>query len=226
MKSRESEISENLAAVEERIAIALQQSNRRREEITLIAVTKFFPLSDLEILYGLGLRNFGENRDQEGSAKASEMPSDISWHFQGQIQSKKIPSIIEWARVIHSLDSLEHGKKFNQRLSELGQSREFFLQVNLEPERSDRGGVALAKVEDFFNSVREFSHLTIMGLMSVPPVDLPPRAAFDDVASMAAQLGLGWLSLGMSNDFEDAILSGATHIRVGSSILGSRPTPA
>jgi len=226
MKSRESEISENLAAVEERIAIALQQSNRRREEITLIAVTKFFPLSDLEILYGLGLRNFGENRDQEGSAKASELPSDISWHFQGQIQSKKIPSIIEWARVIHSLDSLEHGKKFNQRLSELGQSREFFLQVNLEPERSDRGGVALAKVEDFFNSVREFSHLTIMGLMSVPPVDLPPRAAFDDVASMAAQLGLGWLSLGMSNDFEDAILSGATHIRVGSSILGSRPTPA
>lgn len=226
MKSRDLEISENLAVVEERIAIALQQSNRRREEITLIAVTKFFPLSDLEILYGLGLRNFGENRDQEGSAKASELPSDISWHFQGQIQSKKIPSIIEWARVIHSLDSLEHGKKFNQRLSELGQSREFFLQVNLEPERSDRGGVALAKAEDFFNSVQEFSHLTIMGLMSVPPMDLPPRAAFDDVASMAAQLGLGSLSLGMSNDFEDAILAGATHIRVGSSILGSRPTPA
>lgn len=226
MKSRDLEISENLAVVEERIAIALQQSNRRREEITLIAVTKFFPLSDLEILYGLGLRNFGENRDQEGSAKASELPSDISWHFQGQIQSKKIPSIIEWARVIHSLDSLEHGKKFNQRLSELGQSREFFLQVNLEPKRSDRGGVALAKAEDFFNSVQEFSHLTIMGLMSVPPMDLPPRAAFDDVASMAAQLGLGSLSLGMSNDFEDAILAGATHIRVGSSILGSRPTPA
>lgn len=226
MKSRDLEISENLAVVEERIAIALQQSNRRREEITLIAVTKFFPLSDLEILYGLGLRNFGENRDQEGSAKASELPSDISWHFQGQIQSKKIPSIIEWARVIHSLDSLEHGKKFNQRLSELGQSREFFLQVNLEPERSDRGGVALAKAEDFFNSVQEFSHLTIMGLMSVPPVDMPPRKAFDDVASMAAQLGLGSLSLGMSNDFEDAILAGATHIRVGSSILGSRPTPA
>jgi pyridoxal phosphate enzyme (YggS family) len=226
VKSRDLEISENLAVVEERIAIALQQSNRRREEITLIAVTKFFPLSDLEILYGLGLRNFGENRDQEGSAKASELPSDISWHFQGQIQSKKIPSIIEWARVIHSLDSLEHGKKFNQRLSELGQSREFFLQVNLEPERSDRGGVALAKAEDFFNSVQEFSHLTIMGLMSVPPMDLPPQAAFDDVASMAAQLGLGSLSLGMSNDFEDAILAGATHIRVGSSILGSRPTPA
>jgi pyridoxal phosphate enzyme (YggS family) len=226
VKSRDLEISENLAVVEERIAIALQQSNRRREEITLIAVTKFFPLSDLEILYGLGLRNFGENRDQEGSAKASELPSDISWHFQGQIQSKKIPSIIEWARVIHSLDSLEHGKKFNQRLSELGESREFFVQLNLEPERSDRGGVALAKAEDFFNSVQEFSHLTIMGLMSVPPMDLPPRAAFDDVASMAAQLGLGSLSLGMSNDFEDAILAGATHIRVGSSILGSRPTPA
>jgi pyridoxal phosphate enzyme (YggS family) len=226
MKSRALEISENLAAVEERIGRALQESNRRRDEISLIAVTKFFPLSDLEILYGLGLRNFGENRDQEGSAKANELPSDISWHFQGQIQSKKIPSIIEWARVIHSLDSLEHGRKFNQRLNELDQSREFFIQVNLEPVRSDRGGVALTEVEDFFNSVGEFSHLKIMGLMSVPPVDLPPRAAFDDVASMAEQLGLGSLSLGMSNDFEDAILAGATHIRVGSSILGSRPTPA
>jgi len=226
VKSRDLEISENLAVVEERIAIALQQSNRRREEITLIAVTKFFPLSDLEILYGLGLRNFGENRDQEGSSKASQLPSDILWHFQGQIQSKKIPSIIEWARVIHSLDSLEHGKKFNQRLSELGQSREFFLQVNLEPERSDRGGVAPAEVENFINSVREFSHLKIVGLMSVPPVDMPPRKAFDNVASIAAQVGVNSLSLGMSNDFEDAILAGATHIRVGSSILGSRPTPA
>ena len=226
MKSRDLEISENLAVVEERIAIALQQSNRRREEITLIAVTKFFPISDLEILHRLGLRNFGENRDQEGSVKASQLPSDILWHFQGQIQSKKIPSIIEWARVIHSLDSLEHGKKFNQRLSELGESREFFVQLNLEPERSDRGGVAPAKVEDFINSVRELSHLKIVGLMSVPPLDMPPRKAFDDVASIAAQVGVNSLSLGMSNDFEDAILAGATHIRVGSSILGSRPTPA
>ena len=226
MKSRELEISENLAVVEERIAIALQQSNRRREEITLIAVTKFFPISDLEILHRLGLRNFGENRDQEGSSKASQLPSDILWHFQGQIQSKKIPSIIEWARVIHSLDSLEHGKKFNQRLSELGESREFFVQLNLEPERSDRGGVAPAEVENFINLVREFSHLKIVGLMSVPPVDMPPRKAFDDVASIAAQVGVNSLSLGMSNDFEDAILAGATHIRVGSSILGSRPTPA
>jgi pyridoxal phosphate enzyme (YggS family) len=226
MKSRESEISEKLAMVEERIAAALQASHRKREEITLIAVTKFFPISDLEILQRLGLRNFGENRDQEGSSKASQLPSDILWHFQGQIQSKKIPSIIEWARVIHSLDSLEHGKKFNQRLSELGESREFFVQLNLEPERSDRGGVAPAEVENFINSVREFAHLKIVGLMSVPPMDMPPRKAFDDVASIAAQVGVNSLSLGMSNDFEDAILAGATHIRVGSSILGSRPTPA
>jgi PLP dependent protein len=226
MKSREVEISENLAVVEERIASALQQSNRRREEITLIAVTKFFPKSDLEILYGLGQRNFGENRDQEGSAKASELPSDIVWHFQGQLQSKKISSIIDWARVIHSLDSLDHARKFNQRLMELGESREFFLQVNLEPDRTDRGGLALEKIEDFLNSVGELSHLEVIGLMSVPPLGLPPRKAFDDVASIAGKVGLGSLSLGMSNDFEDAILAGATHIRVGSSILGSRPTPA
>ena len=150
MKSREVEISENLAVVEERIASALQQSNRRREEITLIAVTKFFPKSDLEILYGLGQRNFGENRDQEGSAKASELPSDIVWHFQGQLQSKKISSIIDWARVIHSLDSLDHARKFNQRLMGLGARRAFFLQVHLETARTDRGGGALEKSEDYF----------------------------------------------------------------------------
>jgi pyridoxal phosphate enzyme (YggS family) len=226
MKSRALEISENLASVEERIGRALQESNRRRDEIALIAVTKFFPLSDLEILYGLGLRNFGENRDQEGSAKANELPSDISWHFQGQIQSKKIPSIIEWARVIHSLDSLEHARKFNQRLKEMEQSREFFLQLNLEPDRTDRGGLPADQVEGFLNASREFSQVKIVGLMSVPPLDKSPAQAFAEVASIAHTLELSSLSLGMSNDFEDAIVAGATHIRVGSSILGSRPTPA
>jgi len=226
MKSRESEISENLEAVEVRIARALKESHRSREEITLIAVTKFFPRSDLEILYGLGLRNFGENRDQEGSAKAIELPTDISWHFQGQVQSKKIPSIIEWARVIHSLDSIEHAMKFNQRLKEMGQSREFFLQLNLEPDRTDRGGLPADQVEGFLNASREFSQVKIVGLMSVPPLDKSPAQAFAEVASIAHTLELPSLSLGMSNDFEDAIVAGATHIRVGSSILGSRPTPA
>jgi pyridoxal phosphate enzyme (YggS family) len=226
MKSRESEISENLEAVEARIARALKESHRSREEITLIAVTKFFPRSDLEILYGLGLRNFGENRDQEGSAKAIELPTDISWHFQGQVQSKKIPSIIEWARVIHSLDSIEHAMKFNQRLKEMGQSREFFLQLNLEPDRTDRGGLPADQVEGFLNASREFSQVKIVGLMSVPPLDKSPAQAFAEVASIAHTLELPSLSLGMSNDFEDAIVAGATHIRVGSSILGSRPTPA
>ena len=226
MKSRESEISENLKTVEARIAGALKESHRSREEITLIAVTKFFPRSDLEILYGLGLRNFGENRDQEGSAKAIELPADISWHFQGQIQSKKIPSIIEWARVIHSLDSIEHAMKFNQRLNEMGQSREFFLQLNLEPDRTDRGGLPADQVEGFLDAAREYSQVKIVGLMCVPPLDKSPGQAFAEVASIAHTLELPSLSLGMSNDFEDAIMAGATHIRVGSSILGSRPTPA
>jgi len=221
--TRRSDLLENLAAVEARIENALAIADRSRDEITLIAVTKFFPASDVEILYESGLRHFGENRDDEGAAKSALLPGDAHWHFQGQIQSRKIPSILRWSRTIHSLDSLDHAAKCSRILAESGDSREFFLQVNLEPDRADRGGIALDEIDSFHRGVHELPGMNVIGLMSVLPLTANPESAFNEIARRSREMGLPSLSLGMSGDFEAAIVAGATHIRVGSSILGSRP---
>lgn len=223
MSDRAFELAEKLRAVEERISTAAKSAGRSRSDITLIAVTKFFPASDARILYDCGVRNFGENRDQEGAEKSSLVPPDSNWHFQGQIQGRKINSIISWAQVIHSLDSQAHAQKFNRRLEEIGESRDFFLQVNLEPERLDRGGVAPSLVGKFLQEVEGLGALRIIGLMTVLPIEMDIEAGFTEVAALQRANGLPALSIGMSNDFEAAIRAGATHIRVGSSILGSRP---
>lgn len=223
MSDRAFELAENLRAVEERISTAAKSAGRSRSDITLIAVTKFFPASDARILYDCGVRNFGENRDQEGAEKSLLLPPDSCWHFQGQVQGRKINSIISWARVIHSLDSQAHAQKFNRRLEEMGESRDFFLQVNLEPERLDRGGVAPSLVGKFLQEVEGLGALRIIGLMTVLPIEMDIAAGFTEVAALQRANGLPALSIGMSNDFETAIRAGATHIRVGSSILGSRP---
>jgi len=214
--SRKAELEVNLRMVEGRIGEALRKSERSRDEITLVVVTKTFPVQDVQLLYELGVREFGENRDQEGSAKAPLLPHDAHWHFQGQIQSRKLPSILNWARTIHSIDSLEHARKIHNR----GVSgHEFFLQVNCEEAAAHRGGVQVADIERFLNE----SPLHISGLMVVPPLDSDPRKIFSEIAHLAKGLSLQKISMGMSGDFEVAIEEGATHIRVGSSILGSRP---
>ena len=111
---RVDEIRENLDTVRAKIDAAAAKAGRSTDEITLIAVTKSFPLSDLEILYSLGVRQFGENRDQEASSKVEQLPSDINWHFQGQIQSNKLKSITSWASYIHSVDQLKYAQIISQ----------------------------------------------------------------------------------------------------------------
>ena len=113
MNQRRLEIESNLVEVEKRIAKALEGTGREREEVTLIVVTKTYPVEDVFLLYDLGVRNFGENRDQEGAAKSPQLPNDASWHFQGQIQGRKISSINEWSDVIHSLDIGDHAEELN-----------------------------------------------------------------------------------------------------------------
>jgi pyridoxal phosphate enzyme (YggS family) len=227
--SRPQEISTALKSVQERIEIAAVGAGRDPGDIRLIAVTKNFPLNDAQILYELGLRDFGENRDQEGALKSEQLPTDLRWHFQGQIQSRKIKSISTWADTVHSLDSLEHARKFAALPA--GTTKEFFVQINLEPERLDRGGVALGELDNFLIELTEGLELKPAGLMTVAPIALPPLEAF--LALRKAQEerlerfpSLTSLSMGMSGDFEDAIRAGATHLRIGSSILGSRGLPA
>lgn len=215
-EDRKTELNANLLEVEERIETACTRSGRSRSDVTLVVVTKTFPVSDVQLLYELGVRHFGENRDQEGSEKAPSLPSDAHWHFQGQIQGRKIPSILGWAKTIHSLDSLEHAQKFLDRGLV---DHEFFLQVNCEEAAEHRGGVQISEVQSFLTQ----SPVKISGLMVVPPLTSEPRKIFSDIADLAGKNSISKLSMGMSGDYEVAIEEGATHIRVGSSILGSRP---
>ncbi len=220
MSDRKAEISRNLQEVKERINGAAKSVNRDPNEIQLIVVTKTFPISDIEILRDLGESNFGENRDQEAGPKAQTIPA--IWHFQGQIQSNKIKSICEWADVIHSISSEKEILKFAQS----ARKHQVFLQVSLDGQVG-RGGASPADLAQLADLVNESNNLDLLGLMAVAPLGVEPDKAFADLA----QINQGFtgqfpnskfLSAGMSGDFEAAIKNGATHIRVGSSILGSR----
>jgi pyridoxal phosphate enzyme (YggS family) len=220
MSNRKAEIAKNLQAVRDRINSAARSANRDPAEIELIVVTKTFPISDIEILRELGELNFGENRDQEAAPKAQVIKA--TWHFQGQIQSNKIKSICEWADVIHSISSEKEILKFAQSL----RKHQVFLQVSLDGELG-RGGANPADLAALAELVNESNNLELLGLMAVAPLGVDPEKAFAHLA----QINQGfksqfpnsrYLSAGMSGDFEAAIKFGATHIRVGSSILGSR----
>jgi pyridoxal phosphate enzyme (YggS family) len=177
---RHEEIAANLAAVESQIQSACDEAARARSEITLVAVTKTFPVEDAQILYDLGLRHFGENRDQEGAAKAPILPDDVVWHFQGQIQSKKIKSIVEWADLIHSVDDLDHALKISQRAPGF----EVLVQVDLDPDSSEvRGGVRPDRLPEFLDRIGALD-LLISGLMTVAPLGVEPARAFADLAEI------------------------------------------
>jgi pyridoxal phosphate enzyme (YggS family) len=222
---RKSEISTNLSTVTERITAAAKKVNRNPSDIKLIVVTKTFPITDLQFLYDLGIRDFGENRDQEASQKVSELPSDINWHFQGQIQSNKLKSITSWASYIHSVDQLKYAKMISEFAGD--QNKSIFLQLSLDAIPESRGGVDPSKLHELASELSHFSNLNLMGLMAVAPLDESTDQAFARL-SKYHQLFVEhfpeakFLSAGMSGDYESAILHGATHIRIGSSILGNR----
>ena len=213
--NRMEEISENLDVVRSKIAKVANH------EVTLIAVTKTFPVADAQILHDLGVRDFGENRDAEGAEKSAVVSG--TWHFQGQIQSNKLKSITSWASVIHSLDDPRHF----EIIEKVAPHRlQIFLQLSLDGS-DHRGGAALEKLMDLAELVENSPNHTLAGLMSVPPVEMDPDQAFAQLAAIRTdflkQFPLAQsLSAGMSGDYELAISHGATHVRVGSSILGSR----
>jgi pyridoxal phosphate enzyme (YggS family) len=223
--NRKQEIEENLNRVRENIAKAAAKCDRNSGEINLIVVTKTFPISDLEILYSLGLRDFGENRDQEGCVKAKALPQDINWHFQGGIQSNKLKSICSWASVIHSVDQFKYAQIISQQSSQ--KPMQIFIQVSLDQPPESRGGVDPDKLIGLANQISTLPNLKILGLMAVGPVDQRIRPAFARLQQIQAEFlthfkdGV-FLSAGMSGDYEMAISYGATHLRIGSSILGIR----
>jgi len=224
MKSRADQITESLGSVEARISAAAESAGRKRSDITLIAVTKTYPVSDATILQSLGVNNFGENRNEEGAEKSSQVSG--TWHFQGQVQSRKLRDIAGWATFIHSIDSPAHAEKLSRICTELGKDISIFLQLSLDgvPER---GGVVAAEIFALAEKVSDLPNIKLAGLMCVPPVSFEHQRAFSDIADIHQRFIATFpkalfLSAGMSSDFEVAIAHGATHLRVGSQILGSR----
>ena len=219
--TRRTEIAERLLDVQERIAVAAKKAQREPADITLIAVTKTFPISDIEILSELGVQEFGENRDGDAAPKAAAVPG--RWHFQGQIQSNKLKSICSWAHVIHSLDELRHFQVIEKFATH---PLEIFLQVNLDG-LAERGGAAIESLYPLASIIQAHPVHRLAGLMAVAPLGIDPEIAFGNLHEIQrAFLGdfpsAKSLSAGMSQDFEIAISHGATHLRIGSQIMGSR----
>ena len=222
--SRQDELLDNLAKVQSAIPA----------NVKLIVVTKTYPVSDIEILYNAGVRDFGENRDQEGAIKAPQIPSDANWHFQGQIQSNKIPSLIEWADYIHSLDDLGHASKLDSAARDLNKTLKVFLQINLDADknRAQRGGIDPVKLDQFLDELRELrgegpKGISIFGVMGIAPLHEDPAPAFARLQQFSERVQKSFpearaISAGMSGDYKIALNYGATHIRLGSSILGHR----
>ena len=223
--NRTSEITANLNDVKAKVASAALKAGRDADEITLIVVTKTFPVSDLEILYSLGVREFGENRDQEAAEKVARLPSDINWNFQGGIQSNKLKSITTWAGCIHSVDKLKYAQIISEQNT--GKPKEVFIQVSLDQPPESRGGVDPKKLIDLASEITKLPGISLKGLMAVAPLDLPEEQAFLKLKEIQADFvavfkDAKYLSAGMSGDYEMAISYGATHLRIGSSILGNR----
>jgi len=215
INKREEELAEALANIESEIASYKPE---------LIVVSKTYPISDVEILFNLGVRNFGENRNEEGLEKSAQVKA--RWHYQGEIQGKKLRSISSWAQVIHSLDSLEHATKLNRILEESDSKIELFLQLSLDG-NPERGGVIAPELISLAHAVSDMGHLTMLGIMCVPPADDPVDQAFSEIAAFHSHFvslfpQSPFLSAGMSGDYMIALEHGATHIRVGSKILGQR----
>ena len=218
---RRSEIAGNLEAVREQISKAAQSAGRSVKEIKLIVVTKTFPVSDVEILKELGVSNFGENRDSDAVPKAAAIPG--TWHFQGQIQSNKLKSICSWANVIHSLDEIRHFEIIEKNTAH---PLDIFCQVSLDGSEA-RGGVSEKKLYELAKEIEKSQTHKLQGLMAVAPLGIDPTVAFSKLSAihkafMADFPRANKLSAGMSGDFKEAIAYGATHIRIGSQILGSR----
>ena len=223
-------LSENISRVEASISQACHRAGRLRTEVSLVAVSKRQPFSLIREAYDLGLRDFGENVAQELRDKASmavaEGLFDIRWHFIGRLQTNKVKYVLKSADYLHSLDRVELLRALDKRLLE----REFkcFVQVNVGAEKQ-KGGVCPENLEEFMALAREYSKLRICGLMVIPPNDGRAEKYYQELAKLRDSLefthldgALEFLSMGMSGDFEAAIHCGATHIRVGSSIFGSR----
>lgn len=229
---RRAELEANLARVRERIRRAAEAA--ARDDVPhLIVVTKFHPASDVRLLAGLGVAEVGENRDQEASAKAAELGDlGLTWHFIGQLQTNKAKSVVRYADVVHSVDRAPLAAALGKAAAAQGRSRplDCLVQVNLaQGAAPGRGGAVPPEVLPLADLIADTPGLRIAGLMAVAPLGEEPAPAFARLAEVAHALrerhpGATMLSAGMSQDLEEAVAAGATHLRIGTDVLGRRRT--
>ncbi|EAP98636.1 hypothetical protein JNB_00670 [Janibacter sp. HTCC2649] len=230
MTARREDLAANLARVHERIDGAAMAAGRDAGDIDLVVVTKYFPASDVDLLADLGVRHIGENKDQEASAKVADLTrrDELTVHFIGQLQSNKVAHVAAYADVVQSVDRAKIVTGLDRAAERHGRHLDVLLQVALDGSGS-RGGVAPEEARALADLVAESACLSLRGVMAVAPLEGDPRRAFARLRELADGIRAGhsdatWISAGMSGDLEEAVLEGATHLRVGSAILGSRPS--
>ena len=229
---RREEIAGHLAEVRARVALACAGAGRSADEITLIAITKTRPASDVRLLGELGVTDVGENRDQEAAPKAAECERlgvvGLTWHFVGQLQTNKAASVVRYADFVHSVDRDRLVRALGNHARRAGRTITCLVQVSLDRD-PQRGGALPEQVPGLADMVAGEAGLVLGGVMAVAPLGEDADAAFGRLAGIAADVqavhpDATIISAGMSADLEQAIAAGATHVRVGTALLGARRT--
>ena len=230
MTSRRDELATRLGEVRSRIERAAAAAGRSADEVELVVVTKYFPASDVDHLVDLGVRHIGENKDQEAGAKVAELArrDDVTVHFIGQLQSNKAAHVAAYADVVQSVDRAKIVTALDRGAQRHGRRLDVLLQVAFDDEEG-RGGARPDDLPTLADLVEETGSLRLRGVMGVAPLGGDPRRAFARLREVADGIRAGhpdatWVSAGMSADLEDAVAEGATHLRVGTAILGTRPS--
>ncbi|MFD3488089.1 YggS family pyridoxal phosphate-dependent enzyme [Streptomyces sp. NPDC058665] len=236
MTDRATELAENLHKVENRISSACAAAGRNRDEVTLIVVTKTYPASDVRLLHELGVRHVAENRDQDAAPKAAACADlSLTWHFVGQLQTNKVRSVVGYADIVQSVDRLRLVSALSAAAVRTDREIGALIQVALDADsgaRGERGGVAPDGIGELAAAVAEAPGLRLDGLMTVAPLAGQyadhQQAAFERLLELSSLLradhpAANMVSAGMSADLEAAVSAGATHVRVGTAVLGVRP---
>lgn len=226
--SRRAVLADRLASVRSRIDAAATAAGRLPQEITLVVVTKTWPASDARLLAGLGVRDMGENQDQQAAAKAAECADlpGLRWHFVGRLQSNKAASVARYAGLVHSVDRPSLVNALDRGAERAGRRLPCLVQVSLDG-APGRGGIPLDRAAELADAVAAAPALELGGVMAVAPLGTPADEAFARLAEVSAVIREAHpharvVSAGMSGDLEAAVAAGATHLRVGSAILGRR----
>jgi PLP dependent protein len=229
---RRAELARNLAEVRGRIDAACAAAGRDPGGVTLIAITKTWPAADVMLLAELGVTDFGENRDAEAAPKAAACAGlPVTWHFVGQLQTNKAPSVARYADVVHSVDRVRLVRALGTaaRTAARGRDLTCLVQVSLDGDPA-RGGVPIAAIPDVARALAAEPGLLLGGVMAMAPLGVAPADAFAPLAACSAAVRsvraeAAIISAGMSGDLEPAIAAGATHVRIGTALLGGRKPP-